>query len=235
MTMMRLGLCLVLLAACERGSSAAPTDPGTDGTPAFVLTSATPSVTTPRGWNGIVNLSVGRRAGFTSEITLTAEGLPRGMTGAFGLSAVPATVSSTKLNLETDSSAAYGTYPVVIRATAGTVSTTTTVNVSVPRPSFQLSATPQVTTVIGAALAGTATLTALRDYFYRDELTFTMSDVPAGLVVGTNYKIAPGESSAIIAFRAGATAVPGSYLITIRANGPDVDERVATVQLTINR
>jgi hypothetical protein len=226
---------LALLAACERGSAAPPTDPGNTSAPAIVLTSGTSNVVAPREWNSLITISVGRRADFVNPITLTVEGLPAGVTGAFALSTVPSNVSSTKLNLETASTAAFGTYPVVIRATSGAESATTTVSVNVPRPSFQLSATSAVSTTIGAALPGVATLTVVRDYFYRGTLTFAFSDVPSGVIVGTNFRIAPDESAASIAFRAGATAIPGSYLLTVRATGPDVDERVATVQLTIAR
>jgi hypothetical protein len=226
---------MLVLAACERGSSAPPTDPGDNAGPAFTLSSGNASVVTPRGWNAIVNLTVARQANFNGALVLTVEGLPKGVTGAFSSPTVPASVASAKLNLEADSTVAFGTYPVVIRGASGNTTATTTVSVSVPRPSFQLSSTNAVSVVAGSAIPATIAVGATREYFYRGTITFTVSDVPAGVEVGSLYRIGPDENNTGLFLRVGASAVPGSYVITIRAQGPDADDRVTTTNVTITR
>ncbi len=230
-----LPIALTVLAACERGSAAPPTDPGTSNAPPIVLTSASNSVFMPRGWNALVSLLVGRRSDFTNPVALTIDGLPRGMTAVFATPTVPANVSSTQLSLEADSSVAFGTFPLTVRATSGNVTTSTTLSVSVPRPSFQLTATSAITATIGAFAPASAGLVVQRDYFYRGRLTFSVTDVPAGVTAGSTFVIPSESSTGSVLFVPNESATPGTYRVTVHMIGPDVDERTASVQLTIAR
>lgn len=224
---------LAATSACERGNAASPTNLDESALPQFTVTAAASSAIAPRGWNALVSLSIGRRDSFKSAVQLSVDGLPRGVTGTFTTSNITSEISGTKLNIEADSTAAFGTFPVTIRAASGSVVATTTISIVVPKPSFQLSSSPTVTLNSSGPLGGQVVLTATRDYFWRAPITFTVSDVPTGVQLGTKGVIGSDESAVLVSFVRQAGAAPGSYLITIRAHGADADDRETTTTLTI--
>src|SRR4029077_599580 len=93
-----------------------------------------------QGANGSSTISVVSLNGFTGSVSLSASGLPSGVTAA--LSATPATISST-LTLTASGTATGGTATVTITGTSGNLTHTTSLSLTVTAvPTFSLSASP---------------------------------------------------------------------------------------------
>src|SRR5207253_11087480 len=93
-----------------------------------------------QGGSGTSALAITPQNGFNSSVSLSASGLPSGVTASF--SPNPATASST-LTLTASSTAAAGSATVTVTGTSGTLTANTTVSLTVNSlPGFALSASP---------------------------------------------------------------------------------------------
>jgi kumamolisin len=124
--------------------------------PGFTL-SATPStLTISQGSSGTSTITVTPVNGFTGSVTLSASGLPSGVTSGFSTN--PTTSTST-LTLTASASAATGTSTVTITGVSGSLTETTTVSLTVTAasgsPVVTLSATSLAwgNVVVGATAA----------------------------------------------------------------------------------
>jgi hypothetical protein len=94
-----------------------------------------------QGTNATSTITVTSQNGFNSATTLSASGLPSGVTAAFSTNPVtpPANGSATStLTFTASSTAATGTSTVTVTGTSGTLTQTTTVALTVTAPSTQL-------------------------------------------------------------------------------------------------
>ncbi|HEY1254222.1 MAG TPA: cellulose binding domain-containing protein, partial [Terracidiphilus sp.] len=91
--------------------------------PGFSLSASLPTVSIGLGTSGTNTIDVTALNGFNGSVTLTASGLPSGVSAIFGTN--PATASS-GLTLTASSTATAGTYTVTITGTSGTLSSSTT-------------------------------------------------------------------------------------------------------------
>ena len=102
----------------------------------FMLSASPGSMTVMRGSGGTSTITITPQDGFTGNVTLSATGLPSGVTASFGPN--PAT-STSQLTLTASIMATTGTVSVTLTGVSGTVtrSTTLVLTVSVaPNPSF---------------------------------------------------------------------------------------------------
>jgi hypothetical protein len=108
--------------------------------PGFTLTANPAAVTVQEGANGTSTITATPSGGFDGSITLSASGLPSGVTGSFNPSSIPAPGSgSSTLTLTVSSSAAAGTYTVnVIGTGTGGVVANTSVALTVTGASSNL-------------------------------------------------------------------------------------------------
>ena len=104
------------------------------GTPGFTLSASPSSVTVLQGSNAPSTITVTSQGGFSSATTLSASGLPSGVTAAFSPNPVtpPANgnVTST-LTFTATSTAATGTYTVTVTGTSGTLNASTPITLTV--------------------------------------------------------------------------------------------------------
>ena len=111
-----------------------------------------------------------------------------------------------------------------------------------PRPSFTLfglgssggPATPSPGTGLPLTVNGfqvTLGFRIGRENGFRGPVTLTLTDIPAGVISASTYTILGTEGS--ITFRAGPTAIPGSYNVRFKATGADVEERTSVLTLLI--
>lgn len=111
------------------------------GTGTFTLAPSAPALTINLNAGGTDTINVTDVGGFTGPVTLTASGMPSGVTAAFGTN--PATGSSV-LTLTASSSATAGAATITIQGTStgtasGTISATTTIALTVSStPSVQI-------------------------------------------------------------------------------------------------
>ncbi|HLX83875.1 MAG TPA: choice-of-anchor D domain-containing protein [Terriglobales bacterium] len=98
------------------------------GTPDFSLTASPNSVTITQGGNGTSTITVVPVNGFSGNVTLSASGLPSGVTAGF--SPNPTTATST-LTLTASATAATGTATVTIQGASGSLTHSTTLSLTV--------------------------------------------------------------------------------------------------------
>jgi subtilase family serine protease len=125
-------------------------------TPSFTLTAKPTSLSISQGSNGTSTITVVPANGFDGSVTLSASGLPSGVTSGF--SANP-TTSTSVLTLTASASAATGTSTITIKGISGSLTETTTVGLTVTAAAGNPVVTLSVTslawgnTVVGATAA----------------------------------------------------------------------------------
>jgi hypothetical protein len=97
-------------------------------TPDFSLTASPNSVTITQGGNGTSTITVVPVNGFSGSVTLSATGLPSGVTAGF--SPNPTTTTST-LTLTASATATTGTVTVTVKGVSGSLTHTTTLSLTV--------------------------------------------------------------------------------------------------------
>src|SRR5205807_7666477 len=107
---------------------------GSTATPDFSIGASPSSLTITQGGNGTSTITVTSQNGFNSATTLSASGLPSGVTAAFSPNPVtpPANGSATStLTFTASSSAASGTSTVTVTGTSGSLTASTTISLTV--------------------------------------------------------------------------------------------------------
>ncbi len=99
--------------------------------PSFTLSANPTTVTVSQGSNGTSTITVIPAGGFTGSVTLSASGLPSGVTAGF--SPNPTSTTST-LTLTASATATPGTATVTIKGTSASLTSSTTVSLTVTTP-----------------------------------------------------------------------------------------------------
>ena len=118
--------------------------------PNYTLSASPSSLTLTQGSSGQTTVTVTPQNGFSGSVSLSAPGLPAGVTAAFNPN--PTTNSST-LTLTASGAATTGTVPVTITGTSGSLSNTTTINLTV-------NALPKFTLTVSDTGLGSGTVTS---------------------------------------------------------------------------
>src|SRR5205085_405897 len=101
---------------------------GNAATPDFTLASSPTSVTATQGGSGSSTITVNPTNGFTGSVSLSASGLPSGVTASFN----PASATSTStLTLTASATATTGAATVTVTGTSGSLTHTTTIALTV--------------------------------------------------------------------------------------------------------
>jgi endoglucanase len=98
-------------------------------TPDFALSVSPASLTINRGASGTSTITIARTGGFTAGVSLTAGGLPAGVTA--NLNPNPATGGSSLLTLSASSTATLGGATITVTGVNGALTRTTTVSLTV--------------------------------------------------------------------------------------------------------
>lgn len=102
--------------------------------PDFSLSASPSSLTIIQGSNGVSTITVNPLNGYTGTVSLSASGLPSGVTDSFNPSS---TTGTSTLTLTASSTATIGTSTITITGTDGTLTHTTTISLTVnPTVSF---------------------------------------------------------------------------------------------------
>ena len=182
------------------------------GAPDFTLTSNPSSVSVSQGSTGTSTITVVPQNGFTGSVTLSATGLPTGVTAAFNPN--PTTSSST-LTFTVGATAATGTSTITITGVSGTLTHTTTVSLTVTQagtPDFSLTATPGSVTV-GQGSTGTSSIGVVPVNGFSGSVTLSATGLPSGVTAAFNPN--PTTSTSTLTFTASATATTGTSTVTI--------------------
>jgi len=211
-------------------------NPGT-GTPDFSLSASTTSLSVTQGSSGSATISTASSGGFNSAISLSASGLPSGVTASFSPSSIaaPGNGNST-LTFTASSTATTGTANVTITASGGGVTHTTTVALTISpaaSPNFTVTASPASLSVTQGSSGNTAISTSVSGGF-NSAVSLSASGMPAGVTASFNPAsiAAPGGGSSTLTFTASSTAAIGTSNVTVTASGGGVTH-TTTVSLTV--
>src|SRR5215510_1048168 len=140
--------------------------------PNFTLSASPASLTVNRGASGASTITI-NRTNFTSSVTLSASGLPSGVTASF--SQTSTTGTSSTLTLTATSTATLGGATVTVTGVGGSLTRTTTINLTInqpPPPDFTLSANPASLTINRNA-SGTSAITITRISGFPDSVALS--------------------------------------------------------------
>jgi len=210
---------------------------GVSTSPSFTLSASPSSLSVAQGSSGTSTITVTALNGFSSSVSLSASGLPTGVTAGFATNPVSPGGTSV-LTLTVASSTATGTYTVTVSGSGGSVNESTTVSLTVTTPagaSFTLSASPTSLTVDQSS-SGSVTITSSISGGFDAAVTLSASGLPSGVTASfaTNPIAAPGSGTSHLTFTASRRARTGTHTITITGTGGGVTE-TTTVSLTIAR
>src|SRR5882724_910521 len=206
-------------------------------TPDFTIAAAPASVSIVQGNTGTSTITTAVSGGFNSAISLSASGLPAGVTAAFSPNpiAAPGSGSST-LTFTVSAGATLGTSTVTITGTGGSTTHTTTVSLtvtSVPTPDFTISASPSSVT-IAAGGSGNSTITTAVSGGFNSAIALSASGQPTGVTVSFSPAsiAAPGSGTSTMTITVAASATAGTSTITVTGTGGAITH-TTTVTLTV--
>ena len=191
--------------------------------PDYSLSATSASVV--QGASGTSTITVNGINSFAGSVTLSASGLPSGVTASF--SPASATTSST-LTLTASSTATLGLATVTITGTSGSLIHTTTVSLTVTAaPDYSLSAT-SASVVQGASGTSTITVTPLNSF--SGLVALSASGLPSG--VTASFSPASATSSSVLTLTVSSTATVGSATVTVTGTSGSLTH-TATFTLTV--
>lgn len=169
----------------------------------FTLAASGP-VSVPQGGSNTSTITVTPTGGFNSAVTLSASGLPGGVTAAFN----PATTSTTStLTLTATSSATTGQAAVTVTGTSGSLTQTATINVTVTAPaSYSLSAGAASPTSIAPGSSSHATVTVGSENGYSGSVTLSCTVASTVTFTAGQATCSFGSSSPVAVSSSGGTA-----------------------------
>jgi len=173
--------------------------PGCSGNPDFSLNANPNTLTITVGNSGTSTISVVPLNGFNSSVTLSASGLPNGVTAGFNPN--PTTTTST-LTLTVAGNATPGTSTITITGTSGSLTHTTTLSLTIsnnaPIATFNKTTLKFAATVVGTTTApktlkltntGTATLNISSIVLSGSDFAIYSNTCGASLAVGKSCKV----------------------------------------------
>jgi len=224
---------LLILAAC--GGKKSPTGTTAPVASMSLLTgSATLSV--EQGASASAALTI-VRTNFTSDVSLTAEGLPTGVTATFSPPSVASGSTTSTLALAASGAAVAGSSTVTVRARATGVSDVTTAIAVTVTPTATGTVSLELTPAASTIAAGQTAVSALaitRGGGFTGGVSLMVSGAPTGLTTSLSTANPVSANSVTLSLQSASTVVPGPYTLTIRANAPGLTEATATYVLTVN-
>ncbi|MGC2695189.1 MAG: alkaline phosphatase family protein, partial [Candidatus Angelobacter sp.] len=207
-------------------------------TPDFNVTASPTSLTVTQGSSGTSTISTSVSGGFNSAVSLSASGLPAGVTASFNPASIAAPGSgSSTLTFTASSTATTGTVNVTVSATGGAVTHTTvialTVNPSSATPDFTMSASPTSVSVTQGG-SGSSSISTTVSGGFNAAISLSASGLPSGVTASFSPVsiAAPGSGSSTLTFSASSTATTGTSNVTVTATGSSVTH-TTTIALTV--
>src|SRR5208282_1020292 len=194
----------------------------------FTLAASPSSVTIAKGGaSGQSTITITGVNGFNSNVTLSASGVPAGVTAVFNPN--PAFPTST-LTLTAAKTAKAGTYTITIKGVSGSLNASTTLTLTVEAlGSFTLTASPSSLTVAQGG-SGTSTITVHPTGGFDQAVNLTAVGVPSG--VTASFSPNPTTSTSTLTLTVGDGAATGKSTITIEGTYGSLTKKTK-VKLTV--
>jgi hypothetical protein len=173
--------------------------------------------------------------GFTDAVSLSATGLPAGVTATFSPASITGGSGTSTMNVSVGASTVAGSYTLTIKGTDGALQHSAAVTLVVttsPPPDFGLAATPASRTVAaGAATTFTATVTPSNGF--TDAVAMSVTGLPAGTTATFSpASITGGSGSSTMNVSVGSSTAAGTYTLTIKGTDGAL-QHSATVTLVV--
>ncbi len=193
----------------------------------YTLSASPNSRSVAQGTKGTSGMTVNPLGGFNGTVSLSASGLPTGVTATFN---PKSTRTASTLTLTANSAAALGTVTVTITGTSGSSSHTTTVSLTVtPRPNFTLSASPNSLSLTQGSNV-TSTITVTPQNGFNSSVSLTASGLPAGVTASFNPSSTTGTST--LTLSASSSAKTGKFSVRVRGTSPGLSHTIP-ISLTV--
>ncbi|MBZ5663606.1 MAG: hypothetical protein LAO30_03295 [Acidobacteriia bacterium] len=211
-------------------------------TPDFTVGASPSSLAVTQGSSGTSTITLTSLNGFNAATTLSASGLPSGVTAAFSTNPVtpPANGTATStLTLTASATATTGAATVTITGTSGATTHTTTIALTVnaaATPNFTIGASPSSVAVTqGGTGASTVTITSQNSF--SSATTLSTTGLPSGVTAAfsTNPVTPPanGSATSTLTFTASASATVGTATVTVTGVSGSLTHST-TISLTVN-
>ena len=195
----------------------------------YTVSASPSSLSVVQGTNGATTITVNPLNGFNSGVSLSASGLPGGVTAAFN---PVSTTTTSALTVTASTTAALGTFSVTITGTSGALSHFTTVSITVtPAPNFALSVSPNSLSLArGAKVTSAITITPQNGF--TGGVSLSASGLPRG--VTASFSPNPATGMSMWTLTAGSKAAIGTFSVQIRGTFGSLTH-TATITLTVHR
>jgi kumamolisin len=209
----------------------------TSASPAFTIAASPASVSVVVGTSGTSTITTAVSGGFDSAISLSATGMPTGVTVGFSPTSISAPGSGTSTATFTvASTTAPGTYSITITGSGDSITHTTSVSLTVTAaatPAFTLAASPTSVSVT-AGNSGTSTITTTVSGGFSSAIALSATGMPTGVTASFSPTsiAAPGSGTSTLTLAVASTTVAGTYSITVTGTGGGITH-TATVSLTV--
>ena len=192
----------------------------------FTLAPSASALSVTQAKTATDTITVTDMGGFTGSVTLSATGLPAGVTVAYGTNP---TTSTSVLTFTATSTATVGTATVTITGTSGTTTAATTINLTVVGVGFTLAPSASALSVTQGN-AATDTITVTNTGGFTGSVTLAATGLPSGVTV--SYGTNPTTSTSVLTFTASASATVGKATVTITGTSGSTTAQT-TIILTI--
>jgi hypothetical protein len=199
--------------------------------PDFAVSTSPGTLNVARGKSGTFSVSSSSSTGFSSSIPLSVTGLPSGVTASFSPTSITGVGSST-MTVTVGTSVPYGSYPVTIKGTAGSLLRTTQATLNVPAPDFTLKLSATSGTIVQSE-KGTATISLNNLYGFASTVTLSASGQPAGVTTALSSSSISTTKTSTLTITTLMSTVPGTYPLTITGTTSTGLVRTAIYTLTV--
>lgn len=186
------------------------------------------ALTVPPGSTGTLQATL-QAQNFSGQVSLALQGAPSGVTIAPTSASAPGQVV---LTLSVASSVAPGTYPITLQATSQGVSASASFTLSVPRPDFAFSLSPQSLSLAqGQSTTLVASITPQSGF--SGQIAFSLVSPPAGFSLSGGPVSPSGPVDVPLTLSVASSVAPGTYSLVVKASGGGV-EKTQTVSVQVS-
>jgi len=186
----------------------------------YTLALSPTALTLVPGGTGTVNATIARVGGFAGAVTLTAQGLPAGVT--MNTATIAAGATSTVLTFTAASNATGAANATIRGATTGLPDRTATLAVNLTQPGITLTLQSQ-TVLIARGASGTMQVGITRTGGYTGTVSLSITGLPSGVsATFTPAQLGPTETLSTLGFTASTTAPIATSTAIVQASGSGV-------------
>ncbi len=212
------------------GSSkqAIPLSMTVEPSPTFTFSTSTSTVSAAAGNSGGLTLTTTPNSSFNSAITLSASGLPSGVSAQFAPSSLVAApgVATTSVTFSVGSNVASRAHSISLAATGGEVTQRNSVTLNVP--GFSLTASAKLATATSAS-NGSIKFTTVAVAGFNNPVVLSISGLPSHITGSFSPSTisAPGSGFSTLTLTKGAGASTGTSHVTVTASGGSINQSCA--------